>query len=153
MSSIWSTLSKRKRARKRRLPARDAAYCLKLLLARYENDHASAVAPFGLSESALTGAQMIADKMRWELSRAVEDAIAALPRTRTAWVETEEMTRVLRTICDGMGGDAAFEDVFYFVPLSQINHLTPYLSAVFNHDLDQVKFVTVMSCDCLRGLG
>ncbi len=53
------------------------AYFLELLLARYEKDHSKTVAPFGLSEAALKGAEAIADKMKWELSMAVEDAIAA----------------------------------------------------------------------------
>jgi hypothetical protein len=53
------------------------AYFLELLLARYEKDHDKSVAPFGLSEAALVGAEAIADKMKWDLSLVVEDAIAA----------------------------------------------------------------------------
>jgi hypothetical protein len=53
------------------------AYFLELLLARYEKDHDSSVAPFGLSESALAGAKAIAEKLGWTLGDAVEDAIYA----------------------------------------------------------------------------
>jgi hypothetical protein len=53
------------------------AYFLELLLARHERGQGSPIAPFGLSEAALAGAQAIADKMKWDLSQAVEDAIAA----------------------------------------------------------------------------
>ncbi|MFY9639543.1 MAG: hypothetical protein WCD20_04825 [Rhodomicrobium sp.] len=53
------------------------AYFLELLLARYEKDHGKSVGPFGLSEAALAGAEAIAEKMKWDLSQVVEDAIAA----------------------------------------------------------------------------
>jgi hypothetical protein len=53
------------------------AYFLELLLANYERSMGDAVNPFGLSEAALKGADLIADKMGWPLSQVVEDAIAA----------------------------------------------------------------------------
>jgi len=54
-----------------------ARYFLELLLATYKRSSGAGVNPFGLSEAALKGAEMIAERMGWPLSQVVEDAIAA----------------------------------------------------------------------------
>jgi len=53
------------------------AYFLELLLANYERSTGADVNPFGLSEAALKGAELVAERMGWPLSQVIEDAIAA----------------------------------------------------------------------------
>ncbi len=53
------------------------AYFLELLLANHERSTGADVNPFGLSEAALKGAELIAKRMGWPLSQVIEDAIAA----------------------------------------------------------------------------
>lgn len=53
------------------------AHFLEILLANHARSTGEEVKPFGLSEAAMKGAQLIADRMGWPLSQVVEDAIAA----------------------------------------------------------------------------
>ncbi len=53
------------------------AYFLELLLANHERSAGAVVNPFGLSEAAMKGAELIAERMGWPLSQVIEDAIAA----------------------------------------------------------------------------
>jgi len=52
-------------------------YFLELMLAVWSRAKGGDVAPFGLSEPALKGAEMIAEKTGWPLAQVIEDAIAA----------------------------------------------------------------------------
>ncbi len=53
------------------------AYVLELLLATYRRAAGREVNPFGLSDAAMRGAELIAERLGWPLSQVLEDAIAA----------------------------------------------------------------------------
>ena len=59
------------------LKIQEPDYFLELLLTNYERAHGAGMNPFGLSEAAMKGAELIADRMVWPLSQVIEDAIAA----------------------------------------------------------------------------